>query len=42
MAKIIPKDYERVSIKPEKLAGTVDFGLIFGRAGAVHLEIGIG
>jgi tRNA (guanine-N7-)-methyltransferase len=42
MAKRIPKDYDRVSIRPEELAGAVDFELIFGRAGSVHLEIGIG
>ena len=42
MAKRILKDYDRVSLRPEELAGAVDFELIFGRAGSVHLEIGIG
>ena len=42
MAKRIPKDYDRVSLRPEELAGAVDFELIFGRAGPVHIEIGSG
>jgi tRNA (guanine-N7-)-methyltransferase len=42
MAKRTPKDYDRVSLRAEELAGAVDFELIFGRAGPVHLEIGSG
>ena len=42
MAKRTPQDYDRVSIRPEELAGAVDFELIFGCAGPVHIEIGIG
>jgi tRNA (guanine-N7-)-methyltransferase len=42
MAKRVLKDYERVSLKAEELSGVVDFEQIFGRKGAVHIEIGSG
>ncbi len=41
MAKIL-KDYESVSLKPEKLEAPVDFVEVFGRNGPVHIEIGSG
>jgi len=36
------KDYEHVSLRPDELAGSVDFEQIFGRKGPVHIEIGSG
>jgi len=36
------KEYNAVVLKPEDLQGPVDFSQIFGRQGAVHLEIGSG
>lgn len=42
MTKRALKDYEHVSLRPENLAGAVDFERIFGRAGPVHIEIGSG
>ncbi len=42
MVKRIIKDYEEVSLRPEKLDGTLDFGRIFGRRRPVHIEIGSG
>ena len=35
-------DYPSVSLKPEDLDGKIDFVRIFGRSGAVHIEIGSG
>ncbi|MHC5061418.1 MAG: tRNA (guanosine(46)-N7)-methyltransferase TrmB [Planctomycetota bacterium] len=42
MGKRTLKDYDRVSVKPEELDGAIDFELIFGRPGPVHIEIGTG
>lgn len=42
MVKRPLKDYEHVSLRPEELAGAVDFELIFGRRGPVHIEFGSG
>ncbi len=36
------KEYPAVSLKIENLEGTIDFESVFGRIGAVHLEIGCG
>jgi tRNA (guanine-N7-)-methyltransferase len=36
------QDYPNVSLRAEDLNGKIDFGLIFGRCGAVHVEIGCG
>ncbi|MBL7153451.1 MAG: tRNA (guanosine(46)-N7)-methyltransferase TrmB [Phycisphaerae bacterium] len=36
------KDYSSVSLKPEDLAGVLDFGDIFGRERPVHIEVGAG
>lgn len=41
MARIL-KDYPGVSLKTEDLDGKIDFARIFGRTGAVHIEIGTG
>jgi tRNA (guanine-N7-)-methyltransferase len=41
MARIL-KDYESVSLKEEDLEGKIDFVLLFGRSGPVHIEIGSG
>ena len=41
MGRIL-KDYENVSLRPEELNGKIDFIQIFGRNGAVHIEIGCG
>ena len=42
MVKRTVKDYDSVSVRPEDLAGMVDFELIFGRNRPVHIEIGSG
>jgi len=42
MAKRALKDYEHVLLRPEGLAGAVDFEELFGRRGPVHIEIGSG
>jgi len=42
MAKRSLKTYEDVLLRPEGLAGAVDFEEIFGRRGPVHIEIGSG
>jgi tRNA (guanine-N7-)-methyltransferase len=42
MTKRTLKGYENVSLRTDELAGPVDFERIFGRAGPVHIEIGIG
>jgi len=42
MAKRTLKDYEHISLRPEELAGPVDFELIFERAAPVYIEIGSG
>ncbi len=42
MAKRILRDYEQVSLRPENLAGRIDFQKIFGRKAPVHIEIGSG
>ncbi|MHC4286362.1 MAG: tRNA (guanosine(46)-N7)-methyltransferase TrmB [Planctomycetota bacterium] len=36
------KDYPSVTLKAEDLDGKIDFARIFGRSGAVHIEIGTG
>ena len=36
------KDYPSVSLRPEDLAGRLDFGGIFGRDCPVHIEVGSG
>lgn len=36
------KEYSDVVLKPEELAGPVDFIQVFGRSGPVHIEIGSG
>lgn len=36
------KDYTSVALKAEDLDGKIDFARIFGRSGAVHIEIGTG
>jgi hypothetical protein len=36
------KDYPSVALKAEDLDGKIDFAHIFGRSGAVHIEIGTG
>lgn len=36
------KDYPTVALKTEDLDGKIDFDRIFGRSGAVHIEIGTG
>jgi tRNA (guanine-N7-)-methyltransferase len=36
------KDYPSVALKAEDLDDKIDFGGIFGRSGAVHIEIGTG
>ena len=36
------KDYEHVSLRPDELAGPVDFEQIFGRKASLHIEIGSG
>ncbi len=36
------RDYPEISLKPENLDGKVDFVRLFGRPGAVHIEIGAG
>lgn len=36
------KDYPEVSVKPQSLNGKIDFTALFGRNGAVHVEIGCG
>jgi tRNA (guanine-N7-)-methyltransferase len=36
------KEYPDVVLKPEELAGPVDFIQVFGRSGPVHIEIGSG
>jgi tRNA (guanine-N7-)-methyltransferase len=36
------KDYPSVALKPEDLDGNMDFVRIFGRIGAVHIDIGTG
>ncbi|HUW20379.1 MAG TPA: tRNA (guanosine(46)-N7)-methyltransferase TrmB [Sedimentisphaerales bacterium] len=41
MARIL-KDYPSVALKPEQLNGKIDFVLVFGRRGPVHIEIGAG
>jgi tRNA (guanine-N7-)-methyltransferase len=41
MSKVL-KDYPSVSLKPENLAGRLDFGDIFGRNCPVHVEVGSG
>jgi tRNA (guanine-N7-)-methyltransferase len=41
MARIL-KDYPNVSITEEDLDGKADFVRIFGRSGAVHIELGSG
>lgn len=42
MPNKIIKDYPEISLKPENLDGMIDFADIFGRPGAVHLEVGSG
>ena len=41
MSRIL-KDYESVSLKQEDLDGKIDFALLFGRSGPVHIEVGSG
>ncbi len=41
MSRIL-KDYESVSLKQEDLNGKIDFVLLFGRSGPIHIEIGSG
>jgi len=41
MARLL-KDYPSVSLKPEDLDSKIDFSSIFGRNGAVHIEVGSG
>ena len=41
MARIL-QDYQGISLKAEGLYGKIDFVRIFGRTGAVHIEIGSG
>jgi len=36
------RDYPSVALKPEDLDGNMDFVRIFGRSGAVHIDIGTG
>ena len=36
------RDYPEISLKPENLDGKIDFVRLFGRPGAVHIEIGSG
>jgi tRNA (guanine-N7-)-methyltransferase len=36
------KEYDTVVLRPEDIADKIDFGEIFGRNGAVHIEIGSG
>ena len=41
MARIL-RDYPAVSVRAENLDGKINFPQIFGRSGAVHIEIGSG
>lgn len=41
MARIL-RDYPAVSVRTENLDGKINFSRIFGRSGAVHIEIGSG
>ena len=41
MARIL-KDYPGIALKPEDLDGKIDFALIIGRSGCLHVEIGSG
>jgi len=41
MAKTL-KDYPNISLKEEELSGKIIFSEIFGRCGAVHIEVGSG
>ena len=41
MAKIL-KDYPAVSLRQEDLNEKINFAQIFGRSGAVHIEVGSG
>jgi len=36
------KDYPSISVRCEDLDGKIDFALIFGRSGPVHIEVGTG
>ena len=36
------KEYDGIVLRPDELDGPIDFARIFGRPGAVHLEIGSG
>ena len=42
MSGRVLKDYPEISLKPEDLDGKVDFSIVFGRIGPVHIEIGSG
>lgn len=36
------RDYPQISLRPENLDGEIDFARLFGRPGAIHIEIGSG
>lgn len=36
------QNYPEISVKPESLNGKIDFAALFGRNGAIHIEIGSG
>jgi len=42
MNKRTVKDFETISIKPEKIKGMLDFDILFGRSAPVEMEVGSG
>jgi len=42
MAKKQLKEYPNIALRPEDIAGKIDFFNIFGRKNEVHIEIGSG
>jgi tRNA (guanine-N7-)-methyltransferase len=42
MIKRAIEDFPKIALNPEMLGGKVNFDLIFGRSGPVHVEIGCG
>ena len=42
MKKRTIKDYENISVKPESIAGMIDFNVLFGRSAPVEMEVGSG
>lgn len=42
MEKRTIKEYEKVSVKPENVAGVIDFDILFGRSAPVEMEVGSG